>query len=248
MSNINRFIDLIKNSKKTVVLTGAGISTLSGIQDFRSSKGLYSSKYNHLSVEEILNYNFFFSNPEIFYSWAKDNWYDMEKYQPNIVHLTLAKLQNLNLVNEIFTQNIDMLHSKANSKNVYEVHGSIKDHYCTKCKMLYSYAEIAKKVKTGQVPKCRKCGGIIKPDIVFYGENLNYSILEKAQRCFATSDLSIVLGSSLVVQPAASFIMYTINNGGKSVIVNKDETPFDNYATLKLDDLQTVFEQIDKSF
>lgn len=248
MNDIDKLIELIKTSSQTTVLTGAGISTLSGIKDFRSSNGMYSKKFKHLNVEEILNYNFFFSHPEIFYSWAKDNWYDMEEYQPNIVHKTLTKLQNLNLVKDIFTQNIDMLHSKAKSKNVYEVHGSIRDHYCTKCKKIFHYDDIAPIVKRGDIPKCDSCGGLIKPNIVFYGENLDYSILERASKSFSDSSLSMVLGSSLIVQPAASFIMYTINHGGKTVIVNKDPTPFDKYVTLKFDDLQTVFEKINESF
>jgi NAD-dependent deacetylase len=248
MKDIDKLINLIKTSSQTTVLTGAGISTLSGIKDFRSSNGMYSKKYKHLNVEEILNYEFFFSNPEIFYSWAKDNWYDMEKYEPNIVHNTLTKLQNLNLVGDIFTQNIDMLHTKANSKNIYEVHGSIKDHYCTKCNRTYSYEEIAPIVKKGQVPRCKVCNGLIKPKIVFYGESLDYGILERAYKSFSKSDLAIVLGSSLVVQPAASFIMYTINNGGKTVIVNKDPTSFDMYATLRFTDLKSTFDELNQNF
>lgn len=248
MNDIDTLINLIKNSSQTSVLTGAGISTLSGIKDFRSSNGIYSKKYKKLNIEEILNYDFFFSNPEIFYSWAKDNWYDMEKYEPNIIHTTLKKLQDFNYVNEIFTQNVDMLHTKAKSKNVFEIHGSLKDHYCVKCKEKYSYQYVSKIVKTNKVPRCEKCNGLIKPNIIFYGENLNLSILEHAYSAFKKSDLAIVLGSSLVVQPAASFIMYTINNGGKTVIINNDKTPFDLYATLKMTDLENVFQEINNYF
>ncbi len=246
MDNINAFIDLLKNSCQTTVLTGAGISTLSGIKDFRSSNGIYSKKFKHLNVEDILDYNFFLTNPEIFYSWAKENWYGLDQYNPNIVHSTLAKLEDLNLINEIFTQNVDMLHAKANSKKVYEVHGNVREHICTNCKKLYSYEEIFPLVKEGKVPKCNKCNGLIKPNIIFYGENLDVSLLEHAYQSFSNSDLAIVLGSSLVVQPVASFPMYTLNRGGKLVIINKESTPFDNYATLKFDDLEKTFIEINK--
>jgi NAD-dependent deacetylase len=247
MKDIDKFIELIKNSSQTTVLTGAGISTLSGIKDFRSSNGFYSKKFKHLNVEEILDYDFFFAHPEIFYSWAKDNWYDMEKYEPNIVHTTLTKMQDKNLLGDIFTQNIDMLHSKANSKNIFELHGSIEKHHCVNCNKSYSYEQVAKIVKNGDIPRCSACRALIKPNIVFYGENLDYTVLDRAYNSFSKSDLAIVLGSSLIVQPAASLVLYTIRNNGKLVIVNKDKTSFDNYATLKFDDLLSVFQELDKN-
>ncbi|MGD1822125.1 MAG: NAD-dependent protein deacylase [Pleomorphochaeta sp.] len=244
MDSVEYLYNLLKKSSQTTVLTGAGISTLSGIKDFRSSNGIYSKEYHHLSVEDILNYDFFFKRPDIFYSWAKDTWYDMDLINPNIVHTTLTRLQNLNLVNNIFTQNIDMLHSKANSKNVYEVHGSIKTHHCTKCNKKYDYKDIINDVKNDKVPYCIECGGLIKPDIIFYGENLNSIIIDKAVESFSNSDLAIVLGSSLIVQPAASLPMYTLQNKGKLIIINRDSTPYDKYATLKLDDLKSIFSDL----
>jgi len=246
MKDIEMLLNMIKKSSQTTVLTGAGISTLSGIKDFRSSNGIYSSKYHHLNIEDILNYDFFLDNPKIFYSWAKDNWYNLDNYNPNIIHTTLAKLQRLNYIDNIFTQNIDMLHFKAKSERVYEVHGSIKTNHCIKCNQIYNYYDILNIVKKDEVPRCSKCGGLIKPDIVFYGENLNYEIINKAISSFSNSDLALVLGSSLVVQPAASFIDYTINNHGKVVIVNRDSTPYDSFAFLKFNDLKDVFTKLNE--
>ncbi len=244
MNNIEILYNLLKNSSQTTVLTGAGISTLSGIKDFRSSNGIYSKQFNHLNVEDILNYDFFFQHPEIFYSWAKETWYDMDNIKPNIVHTTLTKLQNLGLINNIFTQNIDMLHTKANSKNIYEVHGSIRLHHCTKCKKIYKYNEIINEVKKGHVPYCKECNGLIKPNIIFYGENLDSSIIEKAYTSFSNSQLALVLGSSLIVNPAATFPLNTLKNSGDLVIINREKTPFDKFATLKFSDLETTFKEL----
>ena len=244
MNNIEILYNLLIKSSQTTVLTGAGISTLSGIKDFRSSNGIYSKQFNHLNVEEILNYDFFLRYPEIFYSWARDTWYDMDNIKPNIVHNTLTKLQNLGLIDNIFTQNIDMLHTKARSKNIYEVHGSIRLHHCTKCKKSYYYEDIISDVKQGKVPYCRDCSGLIKPNIVFYGESLNSSIIEKAYDSFSKSQLVLVLGSSLIVHPAASFPIATLQNNGKLVIINREQTPLDKFATLKFNDLEESFQEL----
>lgn len=246
MKDVETLYNLLKKSSQTSILSGAGISTLSGIKDFRSSNGIYSKEYNHLRVEDILNYNFFFKRPDIFYSWAKQNWYNMDKYEPNIVHKTLTILQEKKLINNIFTQNIDMLHTKAKSKNIYEVHGTIKNHHCTNCNKEYSYYEVLEKLEKQKVPLCDICSNIIKPDIIFYGENLNSTIIEKAIDSFSQSDLAIALGSSLIVQPAASFLSYTLNHGGNIVIINNDITPYDKYAILKMVDLKSTFIELNK--
>lgn len=240
-SKFNELTRLIKNSKSTVVLSGAGISTLSGIPDFRSSKGLYSDEWNDMNVEDILDIGFFNLHPDVFYAWAKNVWYKLEDYNPNIVHKTLAKMEQKGYLDAIFTQNIDMLHSRAGSKKVYEVHGSSKHQYCINCGEHYDYKDIAKIVCDDKVPYCKRCGGVIKPDIVFYGEGLNSSVLMRAEHMFSDCDLALVLGSSLIVQPAASFPFYAAQKNKKIVIINKMPTSLDQYATLHFDDLDEVF-------
>jgi NAD-dependent deacetylase len=195
-----------------------------------------------MNVEEILDIGFFRLHPDVFYAWAKDVWYKLEDFEPNVVHKTLATLENKGYLDGIFTQNIDMLHTRAGAKKVYEVHGSAKHHYCTKCGAHYDYKDIAPIVLNDEVPHCKQCGGLIKPDIVFYGEGLNSSILMRAEHMFSDCDLCLVLGSSLVVQPAASFPMYTARRGkGKIVMVNKQHTSLDSYAALHFDDLEKLF-------
>ncbi len=229
---------LIQGSRSTVVLTGAGISTLSGIPDFRSSKGVYSSTWENYQVEEILSISFFLQHPEIFYAWAKEYWYKLDQYQPNIVHAILAMLEKKGYMEGLFTQNIDMLHKRAGSRKCYEVHGSAEHHHCTNCNAYYSYLQVAPIVLQGQVPRCNQCDSVIKPDIVFYGENLDGFTLSRAYEMFGHAQLCIVLGSSLVVQPAASFPAYTVHRGAPLVIVNAQKTSFDGSATLRFTDLQ----------
>lgn len=249
LSDIDKLISLINKSNRIVVLSGAGVSTLSGIPDFRSSNGLYSKEFGHMRVESILDIDFFLEHPDVFYSWAKGNWYIMEKYEPNIVHRTLRKMEERGKLSEgIFTQNIDMLHTLALSKKVYELHGSLKDGYCVNCHHHMSYNEISKIVNDDRVPYCPKCGHVIKPDIVFYGEPLSSSILMRAENAFKNADLCIVLGSSLVVNPAASLPYISAQYGKPIVIVNRDKTYLDNYAELKFDDLKEVFEVLEREY
>ncbi len=243
---IRKLINLLKESNKTVVLTGAGISTLSGIPDFRGEHGIYSKKWTGLNVEDIISLTFFRRNPDIFYKWAKDVWFNLENYEPNIVHIVLHKLEKLGLIHEIYTQNIDLLHQKAGSISVKEIHGSPYNNHCTSCNKNFSYEYVSKIVKEGKVPHCPDCNGIIKPDIVFYEESLNVKLLEKAFSDFSNCDLCLVLGSSLTVQPASSLPLLSVNNLSKLVIVNASTTPLDKNATLCFKDLNQVFTEINK--
>lgn len=236
---------MIRRSHAMVVLTGAGVSTLSGIPDFRSNGGLYSSKFNGLKVEDILSLRYFKQQPELFFSWARQVWYDLDAYQPNIIHTSLAKLEQKGYLAGLFTQNIDMLHKKAGSKRCYEVHGSAEHHHCTVCNSYYSYHEIASIVRSGEVPVCKQCKGIIKPDITFYGENLDALVLSRAYEMFSHCDLCLVLGSSLEVQPAASFPLQALENSAPLVIVNAQRTPLDDSATLRFKDLGQVCTELD---
>ena len=238
--------ELIEKSRNMTVFTGAGVSTLSGIPDFRGQHGVYTDPWMGLDVEEIISMSFFGSKPDIFYKWAKDVWYRLDEYQPNVVHRVIAKLEKKGIIGGVYTQNIDMLHQKAGSKNVYEVHGSPQFHYCTKCNETYTYKEIAPLVLKEELPKCKKCGGVIKPKIVFYEEALPSDILSKAFKDFSKTDLCLVAGSSLTVQPAASFPQIARQTGAKVIIVNAQDTYQDSSAEICFRDLKQTFEALDK--
>ena len=241
-----KLVKLIENSKCMTVFTGAGVSTLSGIPDFRGKHGVYNDPWQGMEVEDIISMTFFRREPGIFYKWAKDVWYRLEDYEPNIVHRTLALMQKKGLLRAVYTQNIDMLHQRAGSVNVYEVHGSPEFHHCTRCRARYTYSEIAPLVLRDELPICRKCGGVIKPDIIFYEESLNEDVLNTAWSEFSSSDLCLVLGSSLTVQPAASLPMLARRNGADVVIVNAQSTPQDYSATLLFPDLKQTFEALNE--
>ena len=247
MSDFSSFIDLYRKAGRIVVLTGAGVSTLSGIPDFRSSDGLYSKEFGNMRVEEILDIDFFRDHPDVFYQWSRDYWFQMDKFQPNIIHRTLAEMEKRGKLSEgIFTQNIDALHQRAGSRKVYELHGSIANGYCMNCHRHYDYKYMADVVNSGIKPICSSCGGLVKPDIVFYGENLNTTTLMRAENAFSYADLAIVLGSALVVNPAASLPYISARSGKDIVIVNRDKTYIDDYAVLKFNDLGSFFEELNQ--
>lgn len=242
--DFKRLVELMDESRFMTVFTGAGVSTLSGIPDFRGKHGVYTDPWNGMDVEDIISLDFFAKRPEVFYAWAKDVWYHLEDYEPNVVHRTLASLERRGILKSLYTQNIDMLHQRAGSRNVYEVHGSPEHHHCTRCHAVFDYAYVAPIVRAGRVPICPKCGGVIKPDIVFYGESLDENVLSSAFMDFSRTDLCLVLGSSLVVQPAASFPVIARSNGAKVVIVNAQPTDQDRFATLHFDDLGQTFDAL----
>lgn len=243
---IKLLYDTIQNSKNVNVFTGAGISTLSGIPDFRGANGVYNKDFMGHKAEDILSIDFFYSNPEIFYKWCKDVWYNLDDYEPNIVHKVVKKFQDKGLIKNVFTQNIDMLHQRCGTKNVWELHGSAATNYCTKCHKTFKYDEVAKIIRSGAVPYCDKCKGLIKPNIILYGEGLDMNTLETAERVCSQSDLLLVLGSSLTVQPASILPSLTLRSGGKVVVINTGETYIDKYAFLRFNDLKEVFETLDK--
>ena len=243
---LNEFWRFINESEKAVVFTGAGISTLSGIPDFRGAQGVYRKKWHGMEVEEILSLPCFLRHPEYFYEWAQTFVYGLENYQPNIVHKTLAEWEQKGLIESVYTQNIDILHQHAGSQKLYELHGSPAHHHCLSCRKYYSYSDIAPIVQAGSCPRC-DCGGIIKPEIVFYGEQLNPELLEQAFADFANADLTIVLGSSLTVNPAAGLPRLTLRGGGRIAIINSQPTSLDHLATWKFDDLEQTFAAL-KSF
>ncbi len=230
--------ELLQNAKHIVAFTGAGVSTLSGIRDFRGKNGVYRRLWHGCQVEEILSLDCFLSHPELFYEWAREFVYRLDNYEPGAAHLALARLEKIGkLDGGVYTQNIDLLHQKAGSRKVYEIHGSPASHHCMECRNKQSYAEVAPTVMSGQVPRCPKCGGIVKPDIIFYGESLDETLLENGFRAFSRADLALVLGSSLTVYPAAALPEAAAENGVPLVIINEQPTHLDDRAVLKLDSL-----------
>lgn len=224
MSSIQQLQNIIDHSKRIVFFGGAGVSTESGIPDFRSVDGLYNQKYDY-PPEQILSHTFFMHNTEEFYRFYRDKMLCLDK-KPNKAHFKLAELENAGKLAAVVTQNIDGLHQSAGSKKVYELHGSVLRNYCMKCGKFYSAEYI--KDSTG-IPRC-ECGGIIKPDVVLYEEGLDDSTVSGALSAIQSADTLIIAGTSLTVYPAAGFIRYF--NGDNIVLINRDETPFDQNADL----------------
>ncbi|MCL2244609.1 MAG: NAD-dependent deacetylase [Treponema sp.] len=237
----NKLFTMIQNSGHAVALTGAGVSTLSGIRDFRGKNGLY----NEMDAEKIFDIEYFEKDPSLYYSQAGSFIYNIDEKEPSIVHLVLGELEQKGFLKALITQNIDLLHQKGGSKNVIEIHGSPSIHYCLRCAgVRMNFEEAAAIVHRGEMPKCPNCGKVLKPAITFFGESLPAEALTKAVTESQKADLMLVLGTSLTVQPASSMPRYTIDSGGKIVIVNNMPTPLDRMATLHFDDLGMVFEEI----
>lgn len=226
---IERFRGLFSVSSKIVILTGAGVSTDSGIPDFRGPDGLYK-KYS----QNIFDIQFFKKNTETFYKFARECLIPMVKAQSNVVHRLIAKMETTGKILGVITQNIDGLHQKAGSKNVVEIHGSVNRYYCMSCHRNFTVDHVSQMLEKTSIPTC-PCGGVIRPDIVFFGEPLGEREIREAQKLSAVADLMIVFGSSLVVYPAAYLPVLTLRNGGKLIIVNKGETGLDDIADLKID-------------
>lgn len=242
---LDELLDLVKRSRSTVVLTGAGVSTLSGIPDFRGEHGIYRADFNGMAVEEILSRDCFLADPSIFYRWAQQFVYRLEDFHPSIVHTTLAKMEQKGLIEGVYTQNIDMLHQKGGSRKVWELHGSPETHHCLSCSFALSYEKVKPIVLAHHIPRCPRCSSVVKPDIVFYGDDLDVKLLDQAYRDMGKADLLLVLGSSLTVQPVASLPLATYYHGGKIVIVNAQATPLDKQANLIFRDLQETFHKLD---
>lgn len=242
MEDMQEIIKLFLNSESTLALTGAGVSTLSGIKDFRGKNGIYRN--SRIDADRIFSLDYFLKDPSYFYLNSKDFIYNIDEKPPSIVHTELARLEKKGLLKGVITQNIDMLHQKAGSLSVIELHGSPARHSCLRCRMEYAFEDIVGKLKRDEVPYCLKCGGIIKPGIVFFGEMLDEENLNAAIKAASSADLMLVLGSSLLVQPAASLPLYTLENGGDVIIVNDMPTPLDSSAMMKFESLESFFGDI----
>ncbi len=227
----------IEESHNIVFFGGAGVSTESGIPDFRSVDGLYRQKFDY-PPEVIISHSFYERKPEYFFNFYREKMLPLG-FEPNITHKVLARWETEGKLSAVVTQNIDGLHQKAGSKNVYELHGSVLRNYCTRCRKFHS-AEFVKNA-TG-VPRC-ECGGIVKPDVVLYEEGLNQNTIEGAVASIYEADLLIVAGTSLTVYPAAGLINYY--RGKRLVLINRDETPYDHQANLVFhDSLGEIFKQL----
>ena len=220
---------IIAESDRIVFFGGAGVSTESGIPDFRSVDGLYHQKYDY-PPETILSHTFWGENPEEFYRFYRDKLI-VKGAKPNAAHLRLAKLEREGRLKAIVTQNIDGLHQKAGSKNVLELHGSVHRNFCMHCNKFFD-AEYMKN-STG-IPKCDACGGTIKPDVVLYEEGLDNDVIEQSLYYISHADMLIIGGTSLVVYPAAGLVRYY--RGHKLVLINKSSTDMDSAADLVLHD------------
>ena len=223
-SRISDLLGLIFRFPAPWILTGAGISTESGIPDFRSTDGLYNQKYDY-PPELMLSHEFFFEHTEEFYKFYRDKML-YPNVKPNKAHYALAKLESEGKLKAVITQNIDNLHQAAGSKNVLELHGSVYRNYCIKCCKFYPLETVLN--STG-VPRC-DCGGIIKPDVVLYGEQLDEEVLDKSVSAIHTADMLIVGGTSLNVYPAAGLLHFF--RGRFLVVINKTPTPADQMAAL----------------
>lgn len=225
MNDIETLRHWVEESENIVFFGGAGVSTESGIPDFRSQDGLYHQHYD-LPPETILSHDYFMSHTQEFYRFYRDKMLCLD-VQPNAAHLALAKLEQLGKLKAVVTQNIDGLHQKAGSQRVYELHGSVYRNYCMSCGASYPVEEIA----AGEgIPCCPHCGGIIKPDVVLYQEGLDQRTIRGAVEAIASADLLIVGGTSLVVYPAAGLLEYF--QGRHLVLINRDATSYDQRADL----------------
>lgn len=238
MSSVDELQKVIDDSHRIVFFGGAGVSTESGIPDFRSVDGLYNQKYDY-PPETILSHTFFVKKTEEFYRFYRDKMLCLDK-KPNKAHYKLAELEKAGKLSAVVTQNIDGLHQAAGSKNVLELHGSVLRNYCESCGEFHDVKYIQ---ETSGIPKCRKCGGSVKPDVVLYEEGLNQKTINSALRFIQKAQVLIIGGTSLAVYPAAGLIDYF--QGDKLVVINKSATPRDNHADLLIQaPIGGVFSQI----
>ncbi|MBO4839167.1 MAG: NAD-dependent protein deacylase [Lachnospiraceae bacterium] len=237
--SVQKLTDILNKTNNLVFFGGAGVSTASGIPDFRSANGLWNQRYGrHLSPEEMVSRSFFERDPEDFFAFYKDKLIYPDA-KPNGCHIALAKLEQMGKLKAVVTQNIDGLHQMAGSKTVYELHGSVLRNYCTRCHAFYDADYV---LKADGVPHCKACGAIVKQDVVLYEEMLDENVIEKAVHAIAKADTLIVGGTSLIVYPAAGFIRYF--RGNNLVVINKTETSADSHADLVIhDDIASVMEQ-----
>ena len=246
---MKKLIDAIAGAECVVAMTGAGVSTLCGIPDFRGPQGLYRNP----DAERIFDIGWFDRDPSVYYRGCRDLIYGLDEFDPGPVHHALKRLEDRGKLAGIITQNIDMLHQKAGSSTVYEVHGSPIFHHCRRCGDEKSFGEIRSMIEAngglaaldaGYVPRCQ-CGGPYKPDITFFGEALPEVAFMRSQELALRADVMLVLGTSLTVYPAAGLPGLTLRNGGKVFIVNAQPTQLDGQAAARYPDLREFADAIE---
>lgn len=240
MSNdIKQLTQILKHSTNIVFFGGAGVSTASGIPDFRSSNGLFNEKLKiNFTPEQLVSHSFYQKYPEEFFNFYKSKLI-YPKARPNSAHYALVKLEEIGKLKAIITQNIDGLHQLAGSKHVFELHGSVLRNYCENCHIFYDEKFI---LESNGVPTCTKCGGRVKPDVVLYEESLDTDVLNGSIEAIEQADTLIIGGTSLAVYPAASLIHYF--KGKHLILINKSTTPVDHLATLAIkEDITTVLKE-----
>lgn len=225
---IEKFARLISERVPAVFFGGAGVSTESGVKDYRSEDGLYTTVNQYgVPPEVILSHSFFFEHTDVFYDFFYKYFLTSEP-MPNPAHKALSQLEHMGILSAVITQNIDGLHQAAGSKNVFELHGTVYRYHCLGCGKEFDRAFVAD--KRGSIPTCPTCGGLIKPDVVLYEEALDGRTVTEAIRAISNSKLMIIGGTSLAVYPAAGLLRYF--SGDDIVLINRDETPYDSRATL----------------
>ena len=239
-AKVTKLTEILRNGGRIVFFGGAGVSTASGIPDFRSANGLWNEKLNrNFSPEELVSHTMYMRYPEEFFEFYKDKLIYPEA-KPNAAHIALAKLEEMGKLTAVITQNIDGLHQAAGSKNVFELHGSVLRNYCESCHAFYGVDHI---LKSEGVPKCTKCGGRVKPDVVLYEEGLDSDVIDGAVNAISKADTLIVGGTTLIVYPAAGLIHYF--RGKKLVLINMSATSADSSADLVIHEpIGEVFRQV----
>jgi len=239
VDQIEALQSMVNAAKRIVFFGGAGVSTASGIPDFRSGNGLYAREFEGLTPEMILSQSFFYLHPDAFFRFYRTYMLHPDA-RTNVVHQKLAALEHAGKLSGLVTQNIDGLHRKAGNRLVYELHGSIYENSCIECGKIYGLDHI---LKAEGVPVCSACGCVVKPSVVLYGEGLDHYVTTGACREISRCDLLIVAGTSLTVYPAAGLINYY--QGNRLVLINRDETPYDRHADLVFhESLGEIFSQL----
>lgn len=229
LMNVKKLTEMVKACDNIVFFGGAGVSTESGVKDYRSKDGLYNTVKDYgISPEDILSHSFFLQHPDIFYDFYRK--YFVVDVATNNAHKALSRLEELGKLKAVITQNIDGLHQRAGSKNVIELHGTASEFACMMCKKNSDNEAVLEEIKNGTIPRCKHCGGIMKPRVVLYEEPLYDGVAEKAVCYIENADMLIVGGTSLAVYPAASFVKYF--HGKYLVIINRSETGYDSNADL----------------
>jgi NAD-dependent deacetylase len=225
---------MLRHAQNAIVLTGAGISTPSGIPDFRSHK---TGMWDHVNPDEVASIHAFRRRPEVFFEWVRPLARQVLQAEPNPAHYALAHLEQQGLIKALITQNIDMLHTRAGSRTIYEVHGHLREMTCVECFRIFpSETLLAEFVETGDLPRCLICRGMLKPNVILFGEALPIRIITAAQKAARECDLLIVVGSSLEVAPASEIPLIALAHGAKLILINYDETFVDADAHVVLHD------------